>query len=142
MKEKKYLVIVVISKRYNLTLIKTPMFFFERYFGAAKDLPGVRELFDQERRKYIYLLIIFISVFEILAPPQLKKLRGEMMKNIDANYYGYMDDDDGLLIPSEEKCEKEAIRKKIEEWKTTETTNVDVDEVYVLPEMNVCENRF
>jgi pre-mRNA-splicing factor ISY1 len=65
-----------------------------------------------------------------------------MMKNIDANYYGYMDDDDGLLIPSEEKCEKEAIRKKIEEWKTTETTNVDVDEVYVLPEMNVCENRF
>ncbi len=64
------------------------------------------------------------------------------MKNIDANYYGYMDDDDGLLIPSEEKCEKEAIRKKIEEWKTTETTNVDVDEVYVLPEMNVCENRF
>ncbi len=65
-----------------------------------------------------------------------------MMKNIDANYYGYMDDDDGLLIPSEEKCEKEAIRKKIEEWKTTETTNVDADEVYVLPEMNVCENRF
>lgn len=62
------------------------------------------------------------------------------MKNIDADYYGYMDDDDGLLIPIEEKCEKEAIRKKIEEWKTTETNDVDVDEVYVLPEMDVSRN--
>jgi pre-mRNA-splicing factor ISY1 len=61
-----------------------------------------------------------------------------MMKNIDADYYGYMDDDDGLLVPNEEKCEKEAIRKKIEEWKTTETNDVEIDEAYVLPEMNVC----
>jgi pre-mRNA-splicing factor ISY1 len=61
-----------------------------------------------------------------------------MMKNIDADYYGYMDDDDGLLVPNEEKCEKEAIKKKIEQWKTTETTNdIDIDETYVLPEMNV-----
>ncbi len=60
-----------------------------------------------------------------------------MMKNIDADYYGYMDDDDGLLVPIEEKCEKEAIRKKIEQWKNSETTDTDVDEVYVLPEMNV-----
>ncbi|CAF4200539.1 unnamed protein product, partial [Adineta steineri] len=70
-----------------------------KYFGAAKDLPGVRELFEQE------------------GVSQPKKHRGEMLKNIDADYYGYMDDDDGLLIPAEEKCEKEAIRKKIEEWK-------------------------
>ncbi len=60
-----------------------------------------------------------------------------MMKNIDADYYGYMDDDDGLLVPIEEKCEKEDIRKKIEQWKNSETTDTDVDEVYVLPEMNV-----
>jgi pre-mRNA-splicing factor ISY1 len=60
-----------------------------------------------------------------------------MMRNIDADYYGYMDDDDGLLVPVEEKCEKEAIRKKIEQWKNTETNDVDVDEVFVLPEMNV-----
>ncbi|CAF4618696.1 unnamed protein product [Rotaria sp. Silwood1] len=81
-----------------------------KYFGAAKDLPGVRELFDQE------------------PPPPPKKQRGEMMKNIDADYYGYMDDDDGLLIPSEEKCEKEAIRKKLEQWKNNEINNTDVDE--------------
>jgi pre-mRNA-splicing factor ISY1 len=89
-----------------------------KYFGAAKDLPGVRELFDQE------------------PPISSKKHRGEMMRNIDADYYGYMDDDDGLLVPVEEKCEKEAIRKKIEQWKNTETNDVDVDEVFVLPEMN------
>jgi len=70
-----------------------------KYFGAAKDLPGVRELFEQE------------------PPSPSKKHRGEMMKNIDADYYGYMDDDDGLLIPSEEKCEKEAIRKKLNNGK-------------------------
>ncbi|UJR31420.1 hypothetical protein I4U23_018913 [Adineta vaga] len=89
-----------------------------KYFGAAKDLPGVRELFEQEPLR------------------QQKKPRGELLKNIDANYYGYMDDDDGLLIPNEEKCEKEAIRKKIEEWKNSETQNAEMGDVYVLPEMN------
>lgn len=28
------------------------------------------------------------------------------MKDIDADYYGYMDDDDGILIPLEVKAEK------------------------------------
>jgi hypothetical protein len=61
-----------------------------------------------------------------------------MMRSVDADYYGYMDDDDGLLIPSEEKCEKEAIRKKIEQWKNSETNDVEIDEAFVVPEMNVC----
>lgn len=29
------------------------------------------------------------------------------MREIDAEYYGYLDDDDKLLIPQEEFCEKE-----------------------------------
>lgn len=58
------------------------------YFGAAKDLPGVRELFEQEPP----------------APP--RKTRGELMKDIDADYYGYRDDDDGVLIPLEKKAER------------------------------------
>lgn len=49
---------------------------------------GVRELFEQEPP----------------APP--RKTRGEMMKDIDADYYGYRDDDDGLLLPLEEVAEK------------------------------------
>lgn len=70
-----------------------------KYFGAAKDLPGVRELFEQE------------------APLPPRKTRGELMREVDANYYGYLDDDDGVLIPLEEKASKEALKKSVEEWK-------------------------
>lgn len=38
------------------------------------------------------------------------------MKDIDADYYGYMDDDDGILIPLEQKAEQEAREKCIKEW--------------------------
>lgn len=49
---------------------------------------GVRELFEQE------------------PPPPPRKTRAEMMKDIDADYYGYMDDDDGILLPLETQAEK------------------------------------
>ncbi|KAF4527766.1 hypothetical protein B566_EDAN016471 [Ephemera danica] len=71
-----------------------------KYFGAAKDLPGVRELFEQE------------------PPPPPRKTRGELMKDIDADYYGYRDDDDGILIPREQEEERKAILKTVEEWKS------------------------
>jgi pre-mRNA-splicing factor ISY1 len=70
-----------------------------KYFGAAKDLPGVRELFEQEP-----------------APPP-RKTRAELMKDVTASYYGYLDEDDGILIESEKKAEKIAIQKAVEEWK-------------------------
>lgn len=70
-----------------------------KYFGAAKDLPGVRELFEQE------------------PPPPPRKTRGELMKEVDADYYGYRDDDDGILIPLEEKAEKLAIAEAVRLWK-------------------------
>lgn len=70
-----------------------------KYFGAAKDLPGVRELFEQE------------------LPPPPRKTRAELMKDITASYYGYLDDDDGILIALEEKVEKLALQQAIEEWK-------------------------
>ncbi len=40
-----------------------------------------------------------------------------MLREIDAEYYGYLDDDDNLLVPQEEKCEREARRLKIEEFR-------------------------
>ncbi|XP_045473522.1 pre-mRNA-splicing factor ISY1 homolog [Harmonia axyridis] len=70
-----------------------------KYFGAAKDLPGVRELFEQE------------------PPPPPRKTRAELMKDIDADYYGYMDDDDGILIPLEKEAKKKAISKECALWK-------------------------
>ena len=65
-----------------------------RYFGAARDLPGVKELFE--------------------APPPQKKrrTRGDMMKNVTPDYYGFRDDDDG----GELKAQEEAVeRPRIEE---------------------------
>jgi len=72
-----------------------------KYFGAARDLPGVRELFESD------------------APVNTKKTRAELMKDVDAQYYGFRDDDDGLLVPLELKAEKEATARLIEEWKGT-----------------------
>nr|CAD1831743.1 unnamed protein product [Ananas comosus var. bracteatus] len=61
-----------------------------RYFGAAKKLPGVRELFEK--------------------PPEAKRRRTryDIYKRIDASYYGYRDDEDGVLerleVPRRRRC--------------------------------------
>lgn len=70
-----------------------------KYFGAAKDLPGVRELFEQE------------------PPPPPRKTRAELMRDVDADYYGYRDDDDGVLVPLEERAERVALQKAVAEWR-------------------------
>ena len=70
-----------------------------KYFGAAKDLPGVRELFEQE------------------PPPPPRKTRAELMKDIDADYYGYRDEDDGVLLPLEEAEDKKATIQAFNTWK-------------------------
>eukprot|EP01059_Diplonema_ambulator_P028339 TRINITY_DN47115_c0_g1_i1.p1 TRINITY_DN47115_c0_g1~~TRINITY_DN47115_c0_g1_i1.p1 ORF type:complete len:279 (+),score=82.15 TRINITY_DN47115_c0_g1_i1:34-870(+) len=49
------------------------------YFGAAKNLPGVKELFEVE------------------AQGPAKRSRAELYKSITPDYYGYRDDNDGLL---------------------------------------------
>ncbi|KAJ1633670.1 Isy1-like splicing factor [Pavlovales sp. CCMP2436] len=68
-----------------------------RYFGAAKNLPGVRELF-------------------IKAPAvRPKRTRAQITKGLDADYYGYRDDDDGVLaeleVQTEQRLRKEALRR-------------------------------
>jgi len=71
-----------------------------KYFGAAKDLPGVRELFEKP------------------VADTSRKTRVELARFIDADYYGYMDDDDGLLLPLEQEEEIKAIAAAVEEWKS------------------------
>ncbi|XP_060036294.1 pre-mRNA-splicing factor ISY1 homolog isoform X2 [Erinaceus europaeus] len=71
-----------------------------KYFGAAKDLPGVRELFEKEP----------------LPPP--RKTRAELMKAIDFEYYGYLDEDDGVIVPLEQDHEKKVRAELAEKWKT------------------------
>jgi len=70
------------------------------YFGAAKDLPGVKELFQKDD-----------------GPSKDKKTRYELCKNIDADYYGFRDEDDGVLELLEREYEKKAIAKSVQQWK-------------------------
>lgn len=59
-----------------------------KYFGAAKQLPGVRELFEKE------------------VPRQIRRTRHQMYRHIDADYYGFRDDEDGVLEKVEAPAEK------------------------------------
>jgi len=72
-----------------------------RYFGAAKDLPGVRELFADT------------------APPKPKRNRGQLFAAINPDYYGFRDEDDGEMVPLEAQAEEAARAAAIAEWKTT-----------------------
>lgn len=71
---------------------------------------GVRELFEQE------------------PPPPPRKTRAELMKDIDADYYGYMDDDDGILVPLEMEAEKLAVQKSVAEWKAKKESRMSTDQ--------------
>lgn len=82
-----------------------------RYFGAAKDLPGVRELFES-------------------APPQQpRRTRAELFEHIDADYYGYRDDDDNILIPLEREQEAKAIAEAVAKWEAVHGNSMQVDYV-------------
>lgn len=73
-----------------------------RYFGAAKKLPGVRELFEK--------------------PPELRKRRTryDIYKRIDASYYGYRDEEDGVLVKLEGPSEAAMRQEAVEEWNLME----------------------
>lgn len=42
----------------------------------------------------------------LLALPPPRKTRAELMKAIDFEYYGYLDEDDGVIVPLEQEYEK------------------------------------
>lgn len=69
-----------------------------KYFGAAKELPGVRELFQAE------------------APLPPRRTRGAMYKSITPDYYGYRDEDDGTLLAKEAAAERAAVDAALEEY--------------------------
>ncbi|XP_046918155.2 pre-mRNA-splicing factor ISY1 homolog [Dermatophagoides farinae] len=77
-----------------------------KYFGAAKDLPGVRELLAQET---------------IQVP---KKTKAELMRSIDADYYGYRDEDDGVILKEEAHVQREELLRLANEEKNSNTTTI------------------
>lgn len=69
-----------------------------KYFGRAKELPGVKELFDELVPK----------------PPPKPKISETLYKTLDVAYFGYLDENDGQLLKFEEKREKESIDNMLE----------------------------
>lgn len=66
-----------------------------RYFGRARELPGVKEMFEAASQK----------------PRDEKSLdsRADLRKQVDASYYGYnLDEEDGTLLEYEAQKEREA----------------------------------
>jgi len=58
-----------------------------RYFGAAKSLPGVKELFDRP-------------------PPRPQRVtRAALLARVNADYYGFRDEEDGVLVAAEAAAE-------------------------------------
>ncbi|KAG9953702.1 Isy1-like splicing factor, partial [Aureobasidium melanogenum] len=73
-----------------------------RYFGRAKELPGVKELFEAAKVK----------------PQEEKALetRSDLRHKVDASYYGYnLDEEDGTLLAYEAQKEKEALEHIMED---------------------------
>mmetsp|Transcript_18191 Transcript_18191/g.20234 ORF Transcript_18191/g.20234 Transcript_18191/m.20234 type:complete len:257 (+) Transcript_18191:34-804(+) len=69
-----------------------------KYFGAAKQLPGVQDLLKPQGNQ------------------TKKRTRAEIYRGINADYYGFRDDDDGLLTAVEEHAEKRARENAIAQW--------------------------
>lgn len=70
-----------------------------RYFGRAKELPGVKELFEAATRKPA----------EEERSKRGGEVRHDLLKRIDAGYYGYnLDEEDGKLEDYETLKEAEA----------------------------------
>lgn len=72
-----------------------------RYFGAAKDLPGVKELLEKQQEKY-------------QAMRMKKRSPTEIYKRIDDRYFGWRDEEDGVLL----ELENNAFEEYLDELKS------------------------
>lgn len=73
-----------------------------KYYGLAKELPGIRELFAEEE--------------DMIKERKKIRSRADMYKNITPDYYGYRDDDDGILVLKESAQEKLLISRANKEY--------------------------
>ena len=116
-----------------------------KYFGRAKELPGVKELFQPPRKFYctafpvlcadqtitvrsesltsFSLAVMFFNVAVTLK----EKTRAELHRNVDADYYGYRDEEDGTLLEFEEEQEEIAMQKALEDAQDGEENGMQVD---------------
>eukprot|EP00919_Chromeraceae_sp_WS-2016_P039578 GHVR01094335.1.p1 GENE.GHVR01094335.1~~GHVR01094335.1.p1 ORF type:complete len:226 (-),score=37.02 GHVR01094335.1:206-808(-) len=70
-----------------------------KYFGAAKDLPGVRELFENQ------------------GTATVRKTRKELRSHLTPDYFGWRDEEDGMLVLAEQAREADLVAEAVAEWK-------------------------
>lgn len=76
-----------------------------KYFGRARELPGVKEMFEAAARK---------NQPDEDDAASAKKAGDMLRKHVDAAYFGYgRDEEDGILLAYEQNREKEAIENMI-----------------------------
>jgi len=71
------------------------------YFGAARKLPSVKELLEQQAQ---------------YEEEKKKVTSSELYRRVDADYYGFRDEDDGILVGLEKEAEKRARLELVEEF--------------------------
>ncbi|GMF39699.1 unnamed protein product [Phytophthora fragariaefolia] len=88
-----------------------------KYFGAAKNLPGVRELFQKEEQE-----------------PR-KRSRQDMYKHIEPDYYGFRDDEDEQQLKDEAAAEERLKQRAMDGWDAAEAKRkAQVTELVRAPE--------
>lgn len=85
-----------------------------RYFGAAKDLPGVKELLEKQQEK-------------MRAMSRKKRGPNEIYKHVGVKYFGWRDEEDGVLL----ELEDDAFREYRKKQKTSTSTSTPATPVLV-----------
>ena len=85
-----------------------------KYYGRAKYLDGVKELFEKAGRFLVFpksgkFLTLSINALFLLASIQEKLKPEELAYRVDADYYGYRDEEDGLLLRYETRLQKQSM---------------------------------
>jgi Isy1-like splicing family len=94
-----------------------------RYFGRAKDLPGVKDLFEQAKRKAVGKA----QDDDNDAGPSRAEL---LARGLDAGYYGYnLDEEDGTLLAYEAKRERQAFDNMLKREEEADDDDDDWEEI-------------
>lgn len=79
-----------------------------RYYGAAKGLPGVKELLRD-------------ALGEGEGKRKTSRSVEQLWKHAGVAYFGYLDDEDGVLEEEERKAQKIALEKAHAEWEKSQS---------------------
>lgn len=78
-----------------------------KYFGASKNLPGVRELFETSGGR------------------AKKRTRGEIHRRLTVDYYGWRDEDDQELLREEAEAEGRMRARAVAHWHAARAAGVE-----------------